>query len=132
MADTKGSKDLQSPSSDHHSEGSNEKDVIEKRLEDPVQRDAIAHQTGGIVPPSDLVFTQAEEDRVHRKLDYRLLPFVWVLYSLAVLDRSNLGNAKLAGLEEDIDLSGWRYNWLGTIFYISCKSLLLPTLGTNT
>lgn len=38
---------------------------------------------------------------------------------LSVLDRSNLGNARLAGLEDDIDLTGFRYNWLGTIFYIA-------------
>ncbi len=124
MADIREPKEFQSPSYDHYSEGLNEKDVIEKRLEDPVQREAIARQTGGIVPPTDLVFTQVEEDRVHRKLDWHLLPFVWVLYSLAVLDRSNLGNAKLAGLEEDIDLTGWRYNWLGTIFYIACMFIL--------
>ena len=109
-----------SPSSEHYSEGFNEKDVIDKQVEDSGKREATAHATGGMVPPADLTFTQAEEDQVHRKLGYRLLPFVWVLYSLAVLDRSNLGNAKLAGLEEDIDLSGWRYNWLGTTFYIAC------------
>lgn len=124
-------KELQSPSSDYHSEGSNEKDMIEKPLENPVQREAIAHQTGGIIPPADLVFSQAEEDRVHRKLDYHLLPFVWVLYSLSVLDRSNLGNAKLAGLEEDINLEGWRYNWLGTIFYIACTSTFSSSFTRN-
>lgn len=42
--------------------------------------------------------TQEEEKRVIRKLDARLLPFVFVLYSLSVLDRSNLGNARLAGM----------------------------------
>jgi hypothetical protein len=54
------------------------------------------------------------------QLDWHLLPFVFILYSLSVLDRSNLGNARLAGLEERINLTGWRYNWLGTIFYIAC------------
>jgi MFS family permease len=44
---------------------------------------------------------------------------VFVLYSLAVLDRSNLGNARIAGMAEDIDISGERYNLLGTIFYIT-------------
>jgi len=66
------------------------------------------------VPPS-----AAEEAAVIRKLDWRLLPLVFVLYSLAVLDRSNLGNARLAGMEDDIDLSGDRYNLLGTVFYIA-------------
>ena len=65
--------------------------------------------------------TAAEEAAVIRKLDYRLLPLVFVLYSLSVLDRSNLGNAKLAGMAKDIDLSNYNYNWLGTCFYIACK-----------
>ena len=65
-------------------------------------------------------FTAQEEAAVIRKLDFRLLPLVFVLYSLSVLDRSNLGNARLAGLEDDIDLSDFRYNWLGTSFYIAC------------
>lgn len=42
--------------------------------------------------------TAQEEEAVIRKLDWRLLPLVFVLYSLAVLDRSNLGNARLAGM----------------------------------
>jgi hypothetical protein len=60
-----------------------------------------------------------EEAAVIRKLDRRLLPIVFLLYSLAVLDQSNLGSAKLAGMEDDIDLSGNRYSLLGTVFYIA-------------
>jgi len=52
--------------------------------------------------------TPDEEAKVIRKLDRRLLPLVFVLYSLAVLDRSNLGNARLAGLQTDIDIAGER------------------------
>jgi hypothetical protein len=64
--------------------------------------------------------TVEEEERLIRKLDWHLLPLLFLLYSLAVLDRSNLGNAKIAGMAKDIDLTGYRYNWLGTVFYISC------------
>jgi hypothetical protein len=67
-------------------------------------------------------FTVEEEEAVIRKLDWHLMPLILVLYSISVLDRSNLGNAKIAGMSQDIDLSGNRYNWLGTIFYISCWS----------
>lgn len=63
--------------------------------------------------------SEQEEAAVIRKLDRRLLPIVFLLYSLAVLDRSNLGNARLAGMEDDIDLSGNRYTLLGTVFYIA-------------
>jgi hypothetical protein len=66
-------------------------------------------------------FTKEEEEAVIRKLDWHLMPLIFVLYSLSVLDRSNLGNAKIAGMQDDIDLGGNRYSWLGTIFYISCQ-----------
>jgi hypothetical protein len=65
-------------------------------------------------------YTKQEEDAVIRKLDWHLMPLIFVLYSLSVLDRSNLGNARISGMEDDIDLSGNRYDWLGTAFYISC------------
>ncbi|RFU23683.1 hypothetical protein B7463_g12656, partial [Scytalidium lignicola] len=64
-------------------------------------------------------FTKEEEEAVIRKLDWHLMPLIFALYSMSVLDRSNLGNARLAGMATDIDLSGNRYSWLGTIFYIS-------------
>ena len=51
--------------------------------------------------PSDFVYpTPKEEAAVIWKLDKRLIPIVFFLYMLSVLDRSNLGNAKLAGLED--------------------------------
>jgi MFS family permease len=63
--------------------------------------------------------TDAEKQALIRKLDWNLLPLLFFLYSLSVLDRSNLGNAKLAGMEHDIDLSGNKYSLLGTVFYIA-------------
>lgn len=68
------------------------------------------------VPP-----TEEEENAVIRKLDWNLIPFVFILYMLAVLDRSNLGNARLAGLEKAVNLKGDHYQLLGTIFYIACE-----------
>jgi hypothetical protein len=70
-------------------------------------------------------FTKEEEESVIRKLDWHLMPLIFVLYSLSVLDRSNLGNAKIAGMSKDIDIAGNRYAWLGTIFYISCENPIL-------
>ena len=59
--------------------------------------DFTAQQGDGYVPSS-----QKEEKRIIRKLDARLLLFVFVLYSLSVLDRSNLGNAKLANMVSNL------------------------------
>lgn len=80
-------------------------------------------KTEGTVNARSFEYTVEEEESVIRKLDWHLMPLIFVLYSFSVLDRSNLGNAKIAGMQDDIDLSGNRYNWLGTIFYISCMCI---------
>lgn len=38
---------------------------------------------------------------------------------LAFLDRGNIGNAETAGMKQALKLTGNRYNWLLTIFYIT-------------
>ena len=38
---------------------------------------------------------------------------------MSSLDRSNIGNAKIAGMEDDLHLTGDKYSWLLTIFYIA-------------
>ncbi|CAN9460502.1 unnamed protein product [Alternaria alternata] len=59
------------------------------------------------------------EKRVRRKLDTHIVPLLSALYLLAFLDRSNIGNARIAGMEDDLGLSSPQYQWLLTIFYIS-------------
>ncbi|KAJ8606699.1 hypothetical protein MRB53_040781 [Persea americana] len=65
------------------------------------------------------LYTPDEERRVRRKLDLRLVVFVALLFMLSFLDRSNIGNAKIAGLSRDLHLSDAQYAWLLTAFYIS-------------
>lgn len=65
------------------------------------------------------LYTPDEERKVRRKLDTRLVLFVALLYLLSFLDRSNIGNAKIAGLTDDLNLSDDQYEWLLTAFYIS-------------
>lgn len=55
-----------------------------------------------------------------RKVDLWLIPWLCLLYLLSFLDRTNIGNARAAGLEADIDMVGrHRYNHSLTIFFIS-------------
>ncbi|OKL57629.1 hypothetical protein UA08_07177 [Talaromyces atroroseus] len=64
-------------------------------------------------------YTAEEEKEVIRKLDRRLVLFLSLLYLLSFLDRSNIGNAKIAGLSDDLRLSSSQYEWLLTAFYIT-------------
>jgi MFS family permease len=54
-----------------------------------------------------------------KKFDRKLVPFLALLYLLSFLDRSNIGNAKIAGLMDDLRLSSSQYEWLLTAFYIT-------------
>ncbi|KAH0844330.1 putative transporter [Fonsecaea pedrosoi] len=64
-------------------------------------------------------YTVEEETALVRKLDRKLVFFLGFLYMLSFLDRSNIGNARIAGLEKDLSLSSAQYDWLLTAFYIT-------------
>ncbi|KAF9445028.1 MFS general substrate transporter [Macrolepiota fuliginosa MF-IS2] len=64
---------------------------------------------------------------VLRKLDLRLLPVVTAVYFLSVLDRSNIGNARVAGLERDLGLTEKQYKICVTIFFIPYLLSELPS-----
>lgn len=65
------------------------------------------------------LYTPEEDRAVLSKLDRKLVLFMALLYLLSFLDRSNIGNARIAGLEKDLNLSSRQYEWLLTAFYIT-------------
>ena len=65
-----------------------------------------------------------EARRIRRKIDYRLLPLLVVLYTLSFLDRVNIGNARLWNLEKDLGMDGYDYN----IAVLSMHPVLYPFL----
>lgn len=50
------------------------------------------------------------EKKLLRKIDLRLIPILWFLFMLAFLDRTNIGNARILGMEEDLNMTGNSYN----------------------
>ncbi|KAJ5423093.1 Major facilitator superfamily domain general substrate transporter [Penicillium cf. griseofulvum] len=71
--------------------------------------------------------SQAERALVW-KFDLRLLPVLAIMYLFNSLDKSNLGNAKTAGLEDTLSLTGNQYNLLLSIFFVPYV-LTAPFLG---
>lgn len=70
----------------------------------------------------------AAEKRLVWKFDLRILPTLAVMYLFNSLDKSNLGNAKTAGLEKTLGLHGDQYNLILSIFFIPYV-LTAPFLG---
>ncbi|KAL3440043.1 major facilitator superfamily domain-containing protein [Aspergillus insuetus] len=58
------------------------------------------------------------DDRLFRRLDLRLLPWLSLLTLAGFLDRTNMGNAKIEGLQEALRLTNSQYNASLTIFFI--------------
>ena len=50
---------------------------------------------------------------------HRYFSTLLVVYFIAFLDKSLLGNSAVLGLKTDAHLSDVEYNWLGTIYFIS-------------
>ena len=61
-------------------------------------------------------FDDGETRKLLRKVDFRVLPLLSFLYLLAFLDRSNLGNARVAGLEDDLALVGNQFSLAATVY----------------
>lgn len=57
-----------------------------------------------------------------RKVDRWLVPWLCLLYLLSFLDRTNIDNARLAGLEADLGMNGNDYNKSLAIFFASSSS----------
>jgi hypothetical protein len=79
-------------------------------------------------------FAPEEEKSVVKKLDRRVVGLISLLYLLSFLDRSSkpslplwnlvltkadIGNAKIAGLMNDLKLSNDQYEWLLSAFYLT-------------
>ncbi|THV53065.1 hypothetical protein BGAL_0060g00050 [Botrytis galanthina] len=88
--------------------------------DEDVYRDETSRRRGSFsTVQSYQLYTPDEERTVVRKFDRKLVVFVALLYMLSFLDRSNIGNAKIAGLERDLHLDSNKYEWVITAFYIA-------------
>ncbi|KAJ7348859.1 hypothetical protein DFH08DRAFT_959063 [Mycena albidolilacea] len=58
------------------------------------------------------------ERTVWRKLDIWVLPIVTLFYLLSFLDRTNIGNAKVAGLLKDLKMTPQQYSIALTVTYM--------------
>ena len=59
------------------------------------------------------------EKEIIKRLDFKLIPFLALIYLLCYLDRVNIGYAKLFDLEKDLNLTQNEYSWCLSIFYVS-------------
>ncbi|KAJ4137878.1 hypothetical protein NW754_001523 [Fusarium falciforme] len=67
-----------------------------------------------------------KENVIIRKFDYFVMPQFVIIIILSYLDRTNIGNARIFGLEEDIGLEGNQFANISSLFYVTYVVFELP------
>ncbi|KAI9370344.1 major facilitator superfamily domain-containing protein [Aspergillus egyptiacus] len=71
----------------------------------------------------DVFWTEEEEKRLVRKINLFLLPNIWIMYLLSYMDRTNIGNAKIAGMADDLQLTSSQY--MGYVVFEPPSNMIL-------
>lgn len=62
-----------------------------------------------------------------RKIDRFILPLLIILYLFAFLDRSSIGNAKVAGMDTSLGLKSSEFNWGLSVFFVGYVMWQVPS-----
>ncbi|KAL4966185.1 MFS general substrate transporter [Aspergillus stella-maris] len=70
---------------------------------------------------------EMESDRaLLRRIDWRILPIMFLTYFLQFLDKVSLNYANIMGLQKDLGMQGNDFSWLATAFYIAYAVAEVP------
>ncbi|KAF9695691.1 hypothetical protein EKO04_006385 [Ascochyta lentis] len=83
------------------------------------------------VPP--LVAAMSQEHRIEaeaklrKKIDTRLLPMIILMYIMNYLDRNNIAAVRLAGLQDELNLSSVQYQTTVSILFVGYVGMQVPS-----
>ncbi|RDW61720.1 allantoate permease family MFS transporter [Aspergillus mulundensis] len=80
------------------------------------------------IASEELSIDPAKEKRVLAKLDIFLTPVLFIVYLSCFIDRSNIGNVKVAGMPEDIGASTSQFSAAVSLFYATYVTVEVPSV----
>ncbi|KAL5342334.1 putative MFS allantoate transporter [Aspergillus crustosus] len=100
-----------------------EKVTTTPRAEDSEQDDIVKYEEGEdealkYIHAIPVSYTEEDERRVRRKIDFYMLPWMCGLYLLQYLDKTALSYASSMGIRTDNNMTPDDYSLSGSIFYI--------------
>ncbi|KAG2222476.1 hypothetical protein INT45_013389 [Circinella minor] len=107
----------------------------EKRA-DSIKRDTVSEDSAA-TPPEYEPLTEKEWKKLRWKIDLRIVPFCGLLYLMAFLDRSNIGNAKIGGIMDHLDIDDQTFTVGLSIFFVGYvlfeipSNIVLKKIGPN-
>lgn len=72
-------------------------------------------------PPEDMA-----ERKLLFKIDLLVMSFVCLNYWINYVDRSNIANAYISGMKEDLNMTGDDFNVINTVFYVGYIVSMVP------
>ncbi|KAJ7761491.1 major facilitator superfamily domain-containing protein [Mycena maculata] len=78
-------------------------------------------ESQSVVDPFD-----TPDRKLVRKVDFRLIPILTLLYLLSFLDRTNIGNAKILGLTTDLHVAAPQYNTALALYFVAYVLFEVP------
>jgi MFS family permease len=116
--------------------------MISPALNEKATEGSINEKDAQVGTSEEIHIDPVAERRLIRKLDLMLSPMMVLIFLVAYLDRSNIGktieqlfqlnrltfagNAAIAGMNEDLDLTGNRLNVAVTLFYVTYIAFEVP------
>ncbi|KAF2868256.1 MFS transporter-like protein [Massariosphaeria phaeospora] len=90
-----------------------------QRPSDEVEKSAADHVEKALDAAATVVENPALDKRLNWKFDLHILPWLFGIWLFSFIDRSNIGNAKIAGLPKDLGIdTGTAFNVALLVFYI--------------
>lgn len=89
--------------------------VRRKREAPPLVKDLTPEERAGL------------ERALVRKIDFRLLPMIVLMYIMNYLDRNNIAAARLAGLEDELNLTSTQYLTCLSILFVGYLLMQIPS-----
>ncbi len=80
-----------------------------------------------IADHGEVSFDYAEERKVLRRIDARILPLILGAYFFQQLDKSTLSYVSIFGIMDDAHLTSMQYSWLSSVLYFA--QLIFQPLG---
>ncbi|KAI9168067.1 transporter [Paramyrothecium foliicola] len=77
--------------------------------------------------PDAPTMSPEEEAKLVRRIDFRLLPMLFLIYVVAFLDRANVSNALTMSMPEELNLSGQQPNTALAIFFVPYILFEIPS-----
>ncbi|RYP67916.1 hypothetical protein DL770_008529 [Monosporascus sp. CRB-9-2] len=71
--------------------------------------------------------TDPVEIALVRKLDWRIMPTLCIMYFLNYVDRNAIAQARLNGLEEDLNMTGSQFNTTVSILFVGYVLMQIPS-----